>query len=419
MSSTPPNKFFPSRVRVLVIGGGIHGVGVLHDLVSRGWQDVALVEKQTIGSGTSSRSTKLIHGGLRYLKRIRDFGLVREALRERRLLIDLAGDIVRPIELIYPILRKGGMSAFMVNAGLTLYDVLAGRFGIKKHRKVSFEQVRQLAPMLADAPFRTFYSFWDGQTDDLALVNRIATSAEALGGQIFEGVTVERLVSTEDGWDVTVRNANGTTEQISARYIVNAAGPWANKLLEDSQISPTHRAINDKGIHLVFSDRGLKSGLFFESPDDGRIFFMLPWMGKTLLGTTEALYTGDLNQVHAEEDDISYLLERVNRYMRIPFKKSDIERTFAGLRWLAMEKGHDVSSMTRSHVIGERENRRGLILTIYGGKLTTYRTLSAEIGDRIFSHFGDFKPSRTAEKAMWTADPTRRPVPGVMDRFTV
>ena len=131
----------PDRVRVLVLGGGIHGVGALHDMASRGWQDVHLIEKGCLAAGTSSSSTKLVHGGLRYLKRIRDFELVIGALRERRLLMDLAPDLVKPIELLFPVLKKGGMGRFMIKAGLTLYDRLAGRLGINPHRLLSPDEI--------------------------------------------------------------------------------------------------------------------------------------------------------------------------------------------------------------------------------------------------------------------------------------
>ena len=176
----------PKRVRVLIIGGGIHGVGVLHDLVSRDLQDVFLVEKNTLAKGTSSKSTKLIHGGLRYLKRFSDFNLVAESLRERRLLLNLAPDIVHPLELLFPIMKKGGEKSFIVKAGLTLYDKLAGKSGIRKHRIVPKIEAEKAVPLLDVEKFKKIYSFWDGQTDDFALVHRVAASAVAFGGKISE-----------------------------------------------------------------------------------------------------------------------------------------------------------------------------------------------------------------------------------------
>jgi len=392
----------------------------LHDLASRGWKDVHLVEKDVLGHGTSSRSTKLIHGGLRYLRRVRDFGLVSEALHERRLLINLAPDIVRPIELIYPIMRKGGMPGFMVKMGLKLYDTLAGRYRLERHRRLSPAEVKEKAPNLSMEPFSKFYSFWDGQTDDLALVQRVAASAVKLGASFTEHCRAENIDQDEDGWRVTVRTNDGVIHVISARYVVNAVGPWANELMERSAIVPTHRAINDKGSHLLMGDMGLKCGLFFESPDDGRIFFLLPWLGYTLLGTTESIYQGNLDRLQVDQEETRYLLERVNRYLTTPLREDHVIDRFAGLRWLAMERGQGISSTTRSHVIGERAgSKRGLMLTIYGGKLTTYRTLSREIGDRIIQHFGEQRESRTHEAEFWVGPGDVRNAPGPLGRWKI
>src|SRR5690606_3789765 len=247
-------KELPTRVRVLVIGGGIHGVGVLHDLASRGWTDVHLIEKDRLAAGTSSRSTKLIHGGLRYLQNIRDFGLVAEALRERHRLLTLAPDLVKPVEMLFPILKGEGMPRFMVKIGLSLYDALAGRYGIQGHRILPAEEVAQKAAILDVSLTKATYSFWDAQTDDAALVRRIGASAVHLGAGISEQHQVIGITPDQDGWQVKVRTPAGRVQTVSALYIVNAAGPWANQLLESSQIKPTHRALNNKGVHLLLPD---------------------------------------------------------------------------------------------------------------------------------------------------------------------
>jgi len=274
----------PKRVRVLVIGGGIHGVGVLHDLSTRGWKDVHLVEKSSLASGTSSKSTKLIHGGLRYLKKIRDYGLVKEGLYERKLLAELAPDIMNPIELYFPIYKKGGMPWWMVKAGLSLYDFLAGKDGFENHKNVAIDQVMKEMPFLSQNDIRKVYSFWDGQTDDLSLVERVARSATQLGAGITEKATVIKITKDGNGWLVRVRDSRGE-QDISCQYLVNTTGPWSNFLLEQNNIKPAYNGVNIKGIHLVFEDMGLKKGLFLQSFEDERIFFLLPWHGKTLLGT--------------------------------------------------------------------------------------------------------------------------------------
>lgn len=408
----------PTRVRVLVLGGGIHGVGVLHDMVSRGWHDIHLIEKTHLGDGTSSKSTKLIHGGLRYLRRLSDFGLVTEALRERQMLLRLAPDLVHPVELLFPILRQGGMPRLMVKTGLTLYDRLAGKFRLAPHKALTSAEVSEKAPMLDQSIASTVYSFWDAQTDDLGLVARVAASAHKLGAGITEGVRAERMTQTEDGWDVEVLTPSGEIKTISALYVVNALGPWANTFLEASGIQPTHQGVNNKGAHLIFDDLGLKAGLFLQSSKgDGRIFFMLPWEGVTLLGTTEDLYSGDPDKVSVTEADIEYLLENCSRFLKKPLTRADVRQVFVGLRWLAVEAGHSLTETSRAYELGERPGKRGMLLTLYGGKLTTYRNLSRELGDRITKHFGEFHPSRTDDAACWVTSAETPPLLGPIARF--
>lgn len=408
----------PTRVRVLVLGGGIHGVGVLHDMASRGWRDVHLIEKGRLGDGTSSKSTKLIHGGLRYLRRLSDFGLVAEALRERQTLMRLAPDLVKPVELLFPILKQGGMPRAMVKTGLSLYDRLAGKYRLTPHARLDAATVAGRAPILDQSLFSAVYSFWDAQTDDLGLVDRIAASARKLGAGISESVTAETVTQTEDGWDVVVKAPDGSPRTISALYVINALGPWANLLLERSQVQAAHRGINNKGAHLLFDDVGLKAGLFLQSmKGDGRIFFVLPWQGHTLLGTTEDLYGGDPDKVAVDEADVAYLLDNCNRFLLKPFAKADVRRTFVGLRWLAVEPGHTLTETSRAYNLGEHAGKRGLLMTLYGGKLTTYRNLSRLIGDRITKHFGEFHPSRTELADFWASgDETPRTL-GPTERF--
>ncbi len=392
----------PSRVRVLVLGGGIHGMGVLHDLASRGWKDIHLLEKDSIASGTSSRSTKLIHGGLRYLKRVTDFGLVMEALHERRLLQQLVPDLVKPMEFLFPIVKHAGMPQWQVKCGLFLYDALSGRQNIGKHQFLDTQQLLDKAPILNSSLISSGYSFWDSQTDDLSLVHRVAASAKHLGAGISERTLVQSIRATDDGWKAFVTDPSGMTKEISALYLVNALGPWANAILEESGIAPTHKAINNKGSHLIFDDIGLKYGLFLQSlKGDDRIFFLLPWLGKTLLGTTELLYEDSLENVQISDEEVHYLLDNVNALLKKPLLEKDINYTFSGLRWLPLERGYDISQTSRSHIIGEIPCRRGLLLTVYGGKLTTYRTLSATIGDRILKHFGEYQQSKTSLLESW------------------
>lgn len=391
-----------NRYRVVILGGGIHGVGVLHDLASRGWRDTLLVEKGVLGQGTSSRSTKLIHGGLRYLEHIRDFSLVSEGLRERRLLIQMAPDLVKPLPLIFPVLRSGGVPRMMIKAGLSLYDFLAGSQGIGRHFSISEKQAQLDVPALDTSLFKHFYVFYDGQTDDLALVRRVAKSAKALGGIYREHTSVERIRTVHDGYLVDMLTPTGP-QTISCRYIVNAMGPWAHEILEASGIQPKFMGINNKGAHIIVEDMGLKKGLFLQSPEDGRIFFVLPWQGKTLIGTTETEFNDKPDTLKTNFDDVSYILGHCNRYFNIKITEKDIIGTFSGLRWLAKDPHAGLTEMSRSHLVSQHRMGPGSIYTIYGGKLTAYRALCEEIGDMIVRNFGEDAPSRTADIKSWIA----------------
>lgn len=406
-------------MRVLILGGGIHGVGVLHDLVSRGWTDILLLEKNTLGSGTSSRSTKLVHGGLRYLQHPRDFPLVHEALRERKRLITLAPDIVHSLEFYFPILKKGGMPSWMVRSGLFLYDFLAGKYALGPHSEKSPEELKQHAPFLDESRFSKVLSFFDGQMDDLALVKRIGASAMALGGTLLEGAKAVKICPVNDGWLCDWISPSGERKTTRAQYIVNSLGPWSNRLLLDSGMVPTHSAVNNKGIHLItraFS--GQRVGCFLQSPDDGRVFFMLPWMGETLIGTTESNFSGNLDRVAATEQEVEYLLERSNRYLKVPLKPADVSTSFAGLRFLPVESDRSLTSTSRSHILGYHNSGNGFLVTIYGGKYTTYRSLAESIGDKITKRYGSYTATQTHLSKSWlTSHESVFSVPNVHSRF--
>jgi glycerol-3-phosphate dehydrogenase len=355
-----------------------------------------------LGDGTSSRSTKLIHGGLRYLRRVSQFGMVAEALRERRLLLDVAPDLVHPVEILVPIV-EGGTSGITIRLGLTLYEVLARKGSVGKPKKCRISDLADEMPAVNFANVRSAYSFWDGQTDDLALVNRVAASARDHGANITEFCEAVGIRSDQDGWQVTVKDKSGQRTEISALYVVNCLGPWANRFLTANSIVPTHEGFNDLGTHLIFDDIGLKKGLLLQSPDDQRIFFVLPWKGYTLVGTTESTYNGDPSSVAVPQGDIGYLLQRLNRYLTSPFEPKDIRSSFAGLRWLAVEDKSLVSMVSRESIVGERSSTRGMLLTIYGGKLTSYRSLCEKIGNRLTTHFGEYRPSMTSAREFWAS----------------
>lgn len=406
----------PERVRVLVLGGGIHGAGVLHDLASRGWSDIHLVERDFIGSGTSSRSTKLIHGGLRYLQRISQFAMVSESLKERHTLLSLLPDLVKPVEILFPIRPKERPSPFVVRTGLWLYDILAGRFRIQWHKKISKKKLAEKIPIIDESKIKKSYSYWDAQTDDLALVQRVCDSAHNLGAGVTEGVEVKKIQKSEDGWLVEVVDKEGTISIISALYVVNAIGPWSNRLLEQSEIKPHYQGINNKGIHLIVRDLGLKSGAILSTGKDKRIFFILPWKGYTLIGTTEDVIEGDPSKAKVLDAEVDYLLAACNRYLKNPLSREDIVKTFWGLRWLAVEQGMAATATSREVEVSEHLSNRGVLYTIYGGKLTSYRSFSEKLGDRILMDFGEFRSSRTTTPEAWVKKSVSR-LPEVEERF--
>ena len=390
-----------SRYRVVVLGGGIHGVGVAHDLASRGWQDILVVERSIVGAGTSSKSTKLIHGGLRYLQHPRDFPLVAEGLGERALLTKLVPDLVKPLPFVFPVMKSGGMPRFMIKIGLTLYDLLSWGRSLGTHKWLSTEQAFKDAPILDKSVFKGFYRFYDGQTDDFALVRRVASSARMLGASIIENTRVERVSHESNGWRVDLAGDDFSCH-VTAKYVVNALGPWAHEVMDASGIKPKVIGFNNAGIHILVRDLGLKAGLFLQSPEDGRIFFVLPWQGLTLIGTTEDIVNGPADGCKVEQQQVDYLLERCNRFLSVKLSTKDILSTFTGMRWLARDSHDSLSDTSRTHLITEHRENSDVLYTIYGGKLTAYRALAEDLGDKISKAFGNRTPSNTKSIQFWS-----------------
>lgn len=404
-------KELPQRSRVVIIGGGIHGVGVAHDLASRGWRDILLLEQNTLGSGTSTWSTKLIHGGLRYLQNPTLYPMVRESLAERKRLVHNAPDLVTPLPLIYPIRRTGGRSAMSVKAGLWLYDRLSGEQNLHRHQSLKRSELVGEMPGFNTELFSKAFVFWDGQTDDQKLVLRVASSTVKLGADIAEGVYVEKLCFNSEGVSLTLRKGQGDHSQerreISALYVVMATGPWSHELMKRSELVPHVQAVNNRGSHLIVNDLGLSKGLFLESPSDHRIFFALPWQGHTLIGTTEVLHDGGADDQRPSDEEVQYLLGRVNGYRSSPISFDDIRYVYSGLRWLPRsrhEENHSLSALSRESVLTVHEKEGpGKLWAIYGGKLTSYRALSETLGDKITEAFGVNIASQTHQQSSWSS----------------
>ena len=394
------------RFDVLVIGGGITGAGVALDAVARGYS-VALVEKLDFASGTSSKSTKLVHGGIRYLPNF-DFALVHEALVERGLLLQNAPFLVQPVGFVLPIYQgdrhpvgmpfstPGGLGlSRLLDIGLWLYDGMAGRHNIKRHRHLSREAVLQLAPTLVAEDLKEGFLYYDAQTNDARLTMTLIRTAARYGATIANYAEVTGF-TIEDG-QVTgarIRDCLGDSEiLVHARHIVNATGIFSEKVEELAGIEPQVTVEPSKGVHLVFSREKLQIGndaIVLPETEDNRILFIVPWESRVIFGTTDT-GSGDLDHPIATQEDISYLLKYLNRYLTVHLSEDDIISTYAGYRPLVKPRNthHSTARLSRTHAVLESPN--GLV-TIVGGKLTTYRRMAQDTVDTLSRRDGNKRP---------------------------
>ena len=403
------------RFDLVVIGGGITGAGVALDAASRGYS-VALVEKADFASGTSSRSSKLVHGGLRYLQQF-DLGLVREALLERQLMVKLAPHLVTPLEMVVPAFG-GGRPDRLVGIGLNMYDVMAtprlrgrraarraadngeGDWSPARHRLISGEEVVELLPALAAREPTGGYLFYDCQTDDARLVLTVLGEAERFGAICANRLEVVGLVS-DDGDDggVRVRDAESGAELlVRADNVINATGVWADRIRPDELHSEAElpTIVPSRGTHVTVSrvDLPLRAGTIVPAGND-RSIFALPWLGASLLGTTDNTYGGDIDRVRPSAGDIDYLLEATNAFFGTSLAPGDLTGAYAGVRPL-ISSGDARRSVDISRKAELYETSSGLI-TITGGKLTTWRRMAKLAVDRLVERDGRDAPCRTHE----------------------
>jgi glycerol-3-phosphate dehydrogenase len=383
------------RFDVLVIGGGITGAGVALDAVSRGYT-VALVEKADFASGTSSKSTKLVHGGIRYLPNF-DFGLVREALVERQLLLQNAPFLVNSIGFVLPIYRgdrhpvgmpftaPGGIGlSRMLDTGLWLYDGLAGRHNLDHHHYLSRETILKMAPTLVSRGLKEGYLYYDAQTNDARLTMAIIRTAARFGAVITNYAEVTAFILDHNQLrGAHVRdNLSGETIAIHARHIVNATGIFAEQVEALTGTEPHIQIEPSKGVHVVLPRKMLRMGqeaIVLPETEDKRILFIVPWESRVVIGTTDT-GSGPLDHPQARLADIEYLLKHLNRYLTVRVTKADIVSTYAGYRPLIKprKKNASTAKLSRTHAV--LENSTGLV-SIVGGKLTTYRLMAQDTMD--------------------------------------
>ena len=370
-------------MRIAVVGGGINGAGVTWELARKGY-DVALFERGRCGAQTSSATTKMIHGGLRYLEAMH-VGLVRESLRDRAWLLEHLPELVKPMEILLPIYKDSPRSRFTIKIGLILYDALAGRNNIHPHRSRTAAELLQRAPLVG-TDLRGGFSYWDAQVDDAALVRTVVDSARRDGATIREMTPVTELKREKQEWIV-----QSGRQSWSFDMVINAAGPWMNELLKANRIRTNYKLSLVRGSHLVLKRRVSEPGMLLQSIGDRRVFFVLPWKGTTLVGTTEVVQRGSLDDVHASETEIDYLVTRFNRYIREPISRKDIASTFSGVRPLVGRRSNP-SAIGREYKI----QRSGNMINIFGGKMTTFMSLAKKVGMRVDNHFGKPRPAREA-----------------------
>lgn len=365
---------------ILVIGGGITGTGAALDAASRGLR-VALVEPYDIASGTSSRSSKLIHGGLRYLEQY-DFRLVREALQEREALVTtLAPHLVKPVAFLYPLHEKLKDRTY-VGAGLALYDVLRGfQRALPWHKHLSQKNVAQVAPSLRQDIVTGAIKYFDAQVDDARYTLMVARTASRHGAVIATGVACESLI--REGKRVIgamVRNLEtGELIKVNAGATVMCAGVWSDELHERFGLKAGYEVRMSKGAHIVLPGSAINSevGIILKTPIS--VLFVIPWESKWIVGTTDTEYNGDPNEPLANRDDIEYILAQANRILEPQLKYEDIIGVYAGLRPLVSKKADaSTTKLSREHTV---DRPAPGFVSIAGGKYTTYRIMAEDVID--------------------------------------
>ncbi|MEM6378596.1 MAG: glycerol-3-phosphate dehydrogenase/oxidase [Bacteroidota bacterium] len=385
---------------LLIIGGGITGAGIALDAASRGLK-VALIEKNDFASGTSSKSTKLIHGGLRYLKQF-EVQLVREVGRERATVHKLAPHLVVPEKMLLPLTKGGTYGPISTSAGLWVYDILAGVSGEDKRKMLNTKQTLKKEPLLDEKGLVGGGFYAEYRTDDARLTIENVKTAVTFGAHCINYVEASSFIYQNE--QITGANCldklTGETFQINATYIISSAGPWVDSLRKkDQSLSGKHLFLS-KGVHIVlpYEKLPLQQSIYFDN-NDGRMLFAIPRHRSTYIGTTDTPYTGDLDQIPIDLEDVNYLLEATNRmFPSIELKVEDVESSWAGLRPLIHEEGKSASEMSRKDEIFE--SKSGLI-SIAGGKLTGYRKMAERVvnvvADRMAKTGKDLKANSTTK----------------------
>jgi glycerol-3-phosphate dehydrogenase len=381
-----PSNISSNTFDVIIIGVGINGAGIARDAAMRGLS-VLLIDKGDIGGGTSSWSTRLIHGGLRYLEH-GEFGLVRESLRERETLLLIAPHLVKPLSLLLPIYDHARRGVWTIRAGMIAYDVLSLDKSLPNHKMLSRAETLKFSPGLKAEGLRGAAVYRDAQVEFAErLVLENALSAAEHGATVITYARVDAFAVE----DHTVRGVDFTDllsherHHADGRVVINAAGPWVDQVLTGVE---TEQLIGGtKGSHIIVAPfpGAPATAIYVEAESDHRPFFIIPWNGNYLIGTTDSRYEGDLDKVEIEESEIDYLLRETNRVLpEAKLIRASILFTYSGVRPLPFTNGRAEQSITRRHFIRDHAPQVKNLLSIVGGKLTTYRSLAVQAVDLVF-----------------------------------
>ncbi|NPV90765.1 MAG: FAD-dependent oxidoreductase [Firmicutes bacterium] len=365
----------------MILGAGINGCAIARRFSQAG-KRVLVIERRAVGSGTSSNSSKLIHGGLRYLETGR-FGLVRESLRERGRLVRLYPDLVRMVPFFLPVYGDSPRPWWVIRVGLGVYDLFTG-FGEYSCRGVAKQSFLEGFAGIRGAGLTRVYRYYDAKTDDLELTRRIAEDAVNSGCAIREGCEVREV--DFGGSSIGIRAVDGNGEyEFETGLLINATGPWIDEVNDRYALPHDHRIAKVSGIHIVI-DRLLVPDCMFLQTSGRRIFYMIPWRDEqTIIGTTERMEVKRCDEVAVDEEDIEYLLRCASGYLKEPLRREDVCSTFLGIRPLIREKGKsDATGMSREYKIEVHGDRGCRLVNVYGGKLTTALSLAEKVYKQVY-----------------------------------
>ncbi len=360
---------------LLVIGGGINGAAIAHMAAKEGLR-VVLVEKGDFASGASSKSTKLVHGGLRYLENL-EIDLVRESLRERFIQTKSLPYLVHPLGFVVPTYKTDRVPFWMMRFGIALYDWLSGKYILGKHRSLTKDEVLESIPGLQPEGLIGGVLYYDAQMDDARVCLENVLAARAHGADVVNYCEVTAFLKEKGKvFGVRARDCLSSQEfEIKANKVVCATGPWTNILREKESQKNKKRIRTTKGVHFVYKEKVARNAILFQTQKDARIFFVIPWGDHSLVGTTDTDYSDNPDDVKVEKEDIAYLFSELKRFFpKRSFQESDIIASFAGLRPLVWKKGHP-AKVSRNHLI---EQTAGGVVYVLGGKFTTYRKIAQD-----------------------------------------